>query len=154
MSLGLPLARTFLFTCAAALMTVTTAQANTPLDLGTFKGEVVYVDFWASWCAPCRQSFPWMQAMKDAYGSQGLTVVAVNLDANRADADRFLKQFHPSFEIRFDPQGSLAEKFNVEGMPTSVVVDRHGVVRYTHIGFKSDDRETLENQLRGLLAEK
>jgi cytochrome c biogenesis protein CcmG, thiol:disulfide interchange protein DsbE len=151
---GPGLARRLLLACAVAWLAAATAQANAPLDLSTFKGQVVYVDFWASWCAPCRQSFPWMQSMKNAYGSQGLAVVAVNLDENRADADKFLQRFHPDFEIRFDPQGTLAEAFKVEGMPTSLVVDRHGVVRYTHIGFRPDDREALEKQLRSLLAEK
>ena len=154
MNLGPRIARAILLACVGVVIGAIPAQANTPLDLSAFKGQVVYVDFWASWCAPCRQSFPWMQAMKEAYGSQGLNVVAVNVDASRADAEKFLQQFHPNFDIRFDPEGSLAEKFKVEGMPTSVVVDRHGVVRYTHIGFRPDDRATLENQLRSLLAEK
>jgi thiol-disulfide isomerase/thioredoxin len=154
MLFGPRFARAILLACVGAVIAAPRAHANAPLDLSTFKGQVVYVDFWASWCAPCRQSFPWMQAMKEAYGSQGLSVVAVNVDANRADAEKFLQQFHANFDIRFDPEGSLAEKYKVEGMPTSVVVDRHGIVRYTHIGFRPDDRVTLENQLRSLLAEK
>jgi cytochrome c biogenesis protein CcmG/thiol:disulfide interchange protein DsbE len=66
------------------------------------------VDFWASWCGPCKQSFPWMQTMKDTYDRQGLTVIAINLDLDRADADKFLGQFHPTFEVRFDLKGTLA----------------------------------------------
>jgi thiol-disulfide isomerase/thioredoxin len=124
------------------------------VDIQYFRGRVVYLDFWASWCAPCRQSFPWMQAMKDAYESRGLTVLAVNLDQNRGDADRFLAQFHPSFDVRFDPQGTVAEHFKVQGMPTGLVIDRHGVVRFTHIGFRPVDEAAYENQLREILAEK
>jgi thiol-disulfide isomerase/thioredoxin len=125
-----------------------------PIDVSEFRGRVLYLDFWASWCAPCRQSFPWMQAMKDSYGAQGLTVVAVNLDQHRSDAERFLAKFHPNFDVRFDPQGEAAERFKVQGMPTSVIIDRHGVVRFTHIGFRPVDRATYENQLREVLAGK
>ena len=130
------------------------ADAAPPVDIHDFRGRVVYLDFWASWCAPCRQSFPWMQAMKDTYESRGLTVLAVNLDQNRGDADRFLAQFHPSFDVRFDPQGTVAEHFKVHGMPTGLVVDRHGVVRFTHIGFRPVDEAAYENQLREILDEK
>ncbi len=133
---------------------VASARAATPIDLGEYRGRVVYLDFWASWCGPCRQSFPWMQAMENAYENQGLTVVAVNLDADRADAERFLKLFHPSFDLRFDPSGGEAERFKVKAMPTSLIIDRHGVVRYTHLGFRPVDREAYENQLREVLAEK
>jgi cytochrome c biogenesis protein CcmG/thiol:disulfide interchange protein DsbE len=138
----------------ASLLSAGAAQAAPPLDIKDFRGRVVYLDFWASWCAPCRQSFPWMQAMEKAYQSRGLTVLAVNLDRDRGDAERFLAQFHPSFDVRFDPQGTVAEHFKVQGMPTGLVVDRHGVVRFTHIGFKPVDEAAYEDQLREVLAEK
>ena len=146
-----PALRPVLITC---LLWFTAAYADPPLDLDGFRGRVVYLDFWASWCAPCRQAFPWMQAMKDAYEHQGLAVVAINLDRNRDDANAFLAQFHPSFDVRFDPQGKAAERFKVHGMPTSVIIDRHGVVRFTHIGFRPVDQAAYENQLRGILTEK
>jgi cytochrome c biogenesis protein CcmG/thiol:disulfide interchange protein DsbE len=125
----------------------------TPLDLSTLRGRVVYLDFWASWCGPCRQSFPWMESMKNTYGAQGLTVLAINVDHDRADADQFLKIFHPDFEIRFDPQGSWAEQFKVSGMPTSVIIDRHGVVRFTHVGFWPAQGDVSAQQIQQLLAE-
>jgi cytochrome c biogenesis protein CcmG, thiol:disulfide interchange protein DsbE len=130
------------------------AHAAAAIDLQDFRGRVVYLDFWASWCAPCRQSFPWMQSLKDAYEKQGLTVIAVNLDQDRADAERFLARFHPTFEVRFDPRGESAERFKVQGMPTSVIIDRHGVVRFTHIGFRPVDQAVYEDQLRQVLSEK
>jgi thiol-disulfide isomerase/thioredoxin len=139
---------------AAATNASPAADAMPAVDIQDFRGRVVYLDFWASWCAPCRQSFPWMEAMKNAYQSRGLTVLAVNLDQNRGDADRFLAQFHPSFDVRFDPQGKVAEHFKVQGMPTGLVVDRHGVVRFTHIGFKPVDETVYENQLLEVLGEK
>ena len=124
-----------------------------PLDLTTLHGRVVYLDFWASWCVPCRQSFPWMDAMKKAYETQGLTVISINVDHDRADAERFLKKYNPTFEVRFDPQGAWAEQFKVIGMPTSFIIDRHGVTRFTHTGFWPADSEIASHQIRDLLAE-
>jgi cytochrome c biogenesis protein CcmG/thiol:disulfide interchange protein DsbE len=137
-----------------SVLLTTAANAASPIDLNDFRGRVVYLDFWASWCAPCQQSFPWMQAMKDTYERQGLTVVAVNLDRYRPDAERFLAKFRPNFDVRFDPRGEAAEHFKVQGMPTSVIIDRQGVVRFTHIGFRPVDRAAYEEQLRKVLTEK
>jgi cytochrome c biogenesis protein CcmG, thiol:disulfide interchange protein DsbE len=128
--------------------------AASPFDISTLRGRVVYLDFWASWCGPCRQSFPWMQTLKNTYEDQGLTIVAVNLDADRVDAEKFLNQFKPTFEVRFDPDGRLAEVYKVKSMPSSVLIDRHGVARFTHMGFRPVDGAVYEAQLRELLAEK
>ena len=130
------------------------SHAASPLDTADLSGHVVYLDFWASWCTPCKQSFPWMQTMQSAYAAQGLKIVAVNLDVARADADRFLNQFHPTFDVRFDPEGQLAQYYRVHGMPSSVLIDRHGVTRFTHVGFRPIDGAIYEAQLRELLAEK
>jgi thiol-disulfide isomerase/thioredoxin len=130
------------------------APADASLDLAALRGEVVYLDFWASWCGPCRLSFPWMQQMQDTYAQQGLKVIAVDVDHDRRDAERFLAAFHPSFDVRFDPTGTLAERFKVQGMPTGLVIDRRGVVRYTHIGFRPVDKSEFEGQLRQLLNDK
>jgi len=92
--------------------------------------------------------------MQEAYEGQGLTVVAVNLDQYRGDAERFLAKFHPNFDVRFDPQGQVAARYKIQGMPTGVVIDRHGSVRFTHIGFRPLDRRGYEDQLRMVLAEK
>ncbi len=129
-------------------------QAAAPLDLTGLRGRVVYVDFWASWCGPCRQSFPWMETMKSTYEAQGLAIVAVNLDRDRADANKFLNQFHPTFDVRFDPKGDLAEFYKVHGMPSSMLIDRHGAARFIHVGFRPVDGAVYEAQVRELLAEK
>ena len=92
--------------------------------------------------------------MKAAYENRGLAIVAVNLDQNPADAQRFLAEFHPDFEVRFDPVGKTPQQFKVEGMPSSVLIDRHGNVRYTDVGFRPADSARYETQLRELLAEK
>ena len=139
--------------CVCLLLFAPTRAAS-PFDLGSLRGHVVYLDFWASWCAPCRQAFPWMQSMKDTYEGQGLTVVVVNLDADHADAEKFLHQFRPTFDVRFDPKGELAEFYKIKGMPSSVLIDRQGVPRFTHIGFRPADGTVYEAQLRELLAEK
>lgn len=137
---------------AASLLCSITHAAG--LDLSAYRGKVLYVDFWASWCGPCKQSFRWMQAMNDVYRLQGLTVIAVNLDQDRAAADKFLARFHPTFEVRFDPDGVLAESYKVQVMPSSVLIDRQGVTRSTHEGFRPADDAAYEAQIRQLLAEK
>ncbi len=124
------------------------------LDLAQYRGRVVYLDFWASWCGPCKQSFPWMEAMKDAYAAKGLAIVAVDLDHDRSDANRFLSRFHPGFDVIYDPKGVLAEHFKVQAMPTSVVIDRAGKLRYTHVGFTPADGAAYERQVEQLLSEK
>lgn len=139
--------------CLGVLMSAPSlAQAR--LDLDGLRGQVVYVDFWASWCTPCRQSFPWMKALESAYGSRGLSVVAVDLDHDQADAQRFLRIFQPNFRVIFDPAGTLAQRFNVAAMPTSVLIDRTGKVRYEHAGFLLKERAEYERQIRDLLARK
>src|ERR1022692_1349845 len=91
-----------LVACACALAAAV-SRGSSPLDLNSLHGRVVYLDFWASWCAPCRQSFPWMQVMKQTYERQGLSVIAINLDHDRTDAERFLQRYHPDFVVHFDP---------------------------------------------------
>ena len=135
-----------------ALVSAKAEPAQT-VDLDALHGQVVYLDFWASWCAPCRQSFPWMEEMRQAHQAEGLTVIAVNVDHDRADADRFLRQFQPGFEVRFDPEGTLAQRFKVSGMPTSLIIDRHGSVRFTHVGFWPADGAVAAHEIRALLAE-
>jgi cytochrome c biogenesis protein CcmG, thiol:disulfide interchange protein DsbE len=137
--------------CLAVFVPV---HAASSLDLTGSRGRVVYLDFWASWCGPCRQSFPWMETMKSAYEAQGLEIITVNLDTDRANADKFLKRFHPTLDVRFDPKGELAELYKVQGMPSSVLIDRRGVTRFTHVGFRPVDGPVYEAQVRELLAEK
>jgi len=135
------------------ICTLTTCAEAAPLDVRQWSGRVVYLDFWASWCAPCRQSFPWMQKMGRTYEAQGLTIVSINVDQSRADAERFLMRFPPDFDVRFDPTGSLAEQYKVIGMPTSFILDRHGTVRFTNVGFLPLDEPQYEREIRQLLAE-
>ena len=130
-----------------------TTHAAPALELASLRGQVVYVDFWASWCGPCRHSFPWLQQMQRSYGADGFTVVTINVDHERADAERFLKAFGPTLDVRYDPEGSLAQQYGVQGMPTSFLIDRQGRQRFLHKGFVGSDVPTYEQQIRTLLAE-
>jgi len=122
--------------------------------LSELKGKLVYVDFWASWCGPCRQSFPWMNDMQAKYGARGLQVVGINLDAKRTDADQFLAQLPARFALAFDAKGESARRFAVKGMPTSVLIDPSGKVIAVHQGFRDDERKELEDRLVAALPAK
>ena len=101
-----------------------------------FAGRVVIVDFWASWCVPCRRSFPWLNAMRDKYAADGLVIVGVNLDIERAEADRFLAQYPADFDVYFDVDKQLARQFEVTAMPSSYVIGRDGELVARHLGFQ------------------
>lgn len=115
--------------------------------LSDLRGRVVYLDFWASWCAPCRLSFPWMNEMQARHQGRGLQVVGVNLDAQRADALAFLQQVPARFPVAFDPAGVSPRAFGVRAMPTSVLIDASGRVVAVHRGFHLDQRDRLEASL-------
>jgi thiol-disulfide isomerase/thioredoxin len=122
------------------------------VKLSELKGKVVYLDFWASWCGPCKQSFPFMNEMQAKYQAQGLEVVAVNLDRQRSDADQFLAQVPAHFAVAFDTQGDSARRFAVKGMPSTFLIGRDGKVLVAHRGFKDDDRKELEARIAQALA--
>lgn len=119
--------------------------------LDALKGRVVYVDFWASWCGPCRRSFPWMSEMQRKYGEAGLTVVAVNVDKKREDAAKFLAHTPGAFTIVYDPAGSVASAYDVRGMPTSYLVDRAGRIVAVDSGFREDAKTALESRIKTAL---
>ena len=126
------------------------ADENT-ISLNQLQGSVVYLDFWASWCTPCRKSFPWMNKIQSKYKDKGLVVVAVNLDKSKSKADDFLKEFDRNFIVAFDPEGKTAESYKVMGMPSSYLIDRKGQLHLSHIGFRESDTEKLESKIRELL---
>jgi len=117
------------------------------VDSDSLRGHVVLVDFWASWCGPCRQSFPWLAAMHDRYAAKGLVIVAVNLDKDRARAGEFLEDYRVPFTVAFDPAGKTAEAFQVKAMPTSIIVDRSGAIVMTHAGFDAKKTDAMEAAL-------
>ena len=117
------------------------------LDLSRWEGKVVLVDFWASWCVPCGESFPWMAAMQEKYAARGLVIVAINLDQERAAADRFLGAHPHNFEYIFDPEGRLAEAHALEVMPTSILFDRAGRAVFRHSGFHIEKAAEYESHI-------
>ena len=137
---------------AALLACSSTMAAQPSLDLAQYRGRVVVVDFWASWCKPCRQSMPWLNEMRARYGSRGLVIIGVNVDAERADADRFLRDVPVDFEIVYDAQGELARQFGLQAMPSSFIFDRNGKLTHTLFGFREGRRAEHEEQLQTLLA--
>jgi cytochrome c biogenesis protein CcmG/thiol:disulfide interchange protein DsbE len=121
------------------------------VSLEQFDGKVVYLDFWASWCGPCRQSFPWMNEMREKYADQGLEIIAVNLDADAEDAADFLAEHPASFTVLYDAQGIAPRSYEVKGMPTSYLISRDGQLVARHLGFNVSDKQDMENSIQELL---
>jgi thiol-disulfide isomerase/thioredoxin len=128
------------------------STAEGALALAALRGKVVYLDYWASWCGPCRQSFPWMNEMQTRYRDQGFVVLAVNVDPERAEAQRFLAQQPARFTVAYDPSGDTARVLKLKGMPSSYLIDRDGKIVSSHIGFREAERAPREVEIRALLA--
>ena len=124
------------------------------LNLDNYRGKVVVLDFWASWCVPCRRSFPWMNEMQEKYGDDGLVIIAVNLDNQASDAERFLQQFPAKFSISYDHDRQLVHQYDVEAMPSSFLIDRDGSMIERHMGFKSGKTDEYEAAIVAALGNK
>jgi thiol-disulfide isomerase/thioredoxin len=122
--------------------------------LAGLRGKVVYVDFWASWCTPCRRSFPWMNALHARYGDEGLAVVAINVDARAADAERFLRDTPAQFRVLYDAHGAVPGAYDVREMPSSYLVDRDGTIVLAEQGFHEERKDVVEARIRELLAKR
>jgi len=123
-----------------------------PVSLASLRGTVVYVDFWASWCVPCKRSFPWMNALHDRHRGQGFAIVAINVDKRRPDAERFLRDVPATFPVVFDAAGATPAAFDVKGIPSSYLIDRNGIVVAVEEGFHDEHVAALEARIRALLA--
>lgn len=123
-------------------------------DVPSTRGKVVLVDFWASWCGPCRKSFPALEELHQRYKGRGLVVFGVSVDEDAGAMKRFLQQHSVSFPIARDQAHKLVEAVKVGTMPTSLLVDRHGVIRFVNSGFKGADTEAaLRKQIEQLLSD-
>ncbi|KUR72230.1 hypothetical protein AQZ52_02800 [Novosphingobium fuchskuhlense] len=132
---------------------VTPAKAAAVLDLAKYRGKVVYVDFWASWCGPCKLSFPFMQQLAARYPASDLAVVTINVDRQRAAADAFMRQVRSNLPVIYDATGDLAQAWKVADMPTSLVFDRKGVMRFRHQGFFPGKVREYEGHVAQLVRE-
>jgi len=130
---------------------LTSMDGSHPLDLGELRGTVLYVDFWASWCTPCAKAFPFMNQLDRELKHQGLRVVAVNLDEERSDAEKFLARHSANFTVVTDRKFQCAKGFDVQAMPSSYLVDRAGIIRHVHLGFRSSDSEQIRRLVKQLL---
>lgn len=129
------------------------AEAPVAIDLAAYRGKVVYLDFWASWCGPCKLSFPYMRSLRARYQNRDLEIVTVNLDRNPALAATFLGQVGGGLPVVYDRGGVLARRFSVKDMPTSVLIDRRGNVRFTHRGFHPDRAAEYQQHINQLINE-
>ncbi|HKU85696.1 MAG TPA: TlpA disulfide reductase family protein [Casimicrobiaceae bacterium] len=138
---------------AAPSFALATAAGDT-VELAQLRGRVVYVDFWASWCTPCKRSFPWMNELDARYRDSGLTIVAINVDKRRDDAMRFLRDVPARFTVVFDAEGKTPAVFDVKGMPSSYLIDREGRVAAVEEGFHDERAAVIEQRIRALLDRK
>jgi len=145
-------------TSAAALAGDAPAPGRTVLAPGDFKledyaGKVLVVDFWASWCKPCGKSLPWLSGLAATHVEDGLAVVAVNLDEDLAAAKPMMKELCGDVIVVHDPEGELAGRYKLEGMPSAYVYDRSGKLRASHIGFLPAEADAKKQQILELLGE-
>jgi thiol-disulfide isomerase/thioredoxin len=129
------------------------ADQKAPLRLNAYLGKVVLIDFWATWCGPCKKSMPFLNDLHNQYRKDGFEVVAINVDENTEDALSFLKTYPVDYNLAFNPGGECPGVFNVKAMPSSYLVDRQGKVRMIHLGFRDGDKTIIREQVETLLSE-
>ncbi|MFK8048501.1 MAG: TlpA family protein disulfide reductase [Halioglobus sp.] len=123
------------------------------VKLSEFRGQVVLINFWASWCGPCRQEMPHLDAIHKKYEPLGFTVFGVNVEQDREMADKILRDIPVTFPILFDDDNTVSKLYDVDAMPVTVLVDRNGQVRYMHKGYKPGYEVEYEKQVRALVRE-
>jgi len=129
------------------------SRSGDTVSLAQLKGKVVMLNFWASWCGPCRQEMPLLEQMHKRYSALGFTLVGVNVDANSKDAEEWLSNTPVSFPVLFDRESKVSAMYDVKAMPSTVFIDRKGNVRALHKGYKAGDEGEYLNQIRALLKE-
>jgi peroxiredoxin len=128
-------------------------RAGNSLALADLEGEVVMVNFWATWCGPCREEMPHLEALYQRYSDLGFTLLGVNVEEDSSGADEFLEETPVTFPILFDPENSVSKLYNVVAMPSTVLIDRAGNMRFIHHGYKPGYENDYQSQIRALLRE-
>ena len=129
------------------------AQWLDKVDLTQYQDKVVYLDFWASWCGPCRKSFPWLNSMQQKYQDKGLIIIGVNLDKDIHSAQNFLENTPATFLLYSDPTGAMGKQYQLVGMPSSYLIASDGTINGKHIGFKKSKTAEYEANIVKLLAQ-
>jgi peroxiredoxin len=130
-----------------------TSADNNKLDLSAYRGKVVLIDFWATWCPPCKKSMPFLNSLRNQRLQDGFEIVAINVDEDSEDAKQFLTENPVDYKMAFDPSGDCPKVFEVKAMPSSYLVDKTGTIRKVHLGFRDEDQSMLTEQVSKLLAE-
>jgi peroxiredoxin len=131
-----------------------TANNGSKVTLSKLKGQVVMINFWATWCGPCRQEMPLLEDIHKKYSKMGFTLLGVNVEPDSKAADKWIKQnTKVTFPILYDTESTVSELYNVNGMPSTIFVDRKGNMRLFHQGYKPGDENEYLNQIRALIRE-
>jgi peroxiredoxin len=130
-----------------------TARSGANVSLGQYKGQVVMLNFWASWCGPCRQEMPLLDSIYTKYKRMGFTLIGVNVEPDSKSANDWLKQTPVSFPILYDKESKVSKMYDVAGMPSTVIIDRRGKVRVLHRGYKPGDENEYLDSIRTLVRE-
>lgn len=129
------------------------STAGQQVSLAQFKGDVVMINFWASWCGPCRQEMPLLQSIYQKYKDMGFTLIGVNVEPDAKTANAWLKATPVSYPVLYDPQSKVSQLYQVQAMPTTVIIDRTGTVRYIHRGYVPGDENAYLNSIRALIVQ-
>lgn len=129
------------------------ARGGRQVSLAQYRGQVVMINFWASWCGPCRQEMPLLESIYKRYNKLGFTLLGVNVEPDSQAADEWLKETPVSFPILYDKESKVSKLYEVAGMPSTVIIDRSGKLRVLHQGYKPGDENEYLDSIRSLVRE-
>lgn len=126
-------------------------NSNRTVPFDDFKGQLIYLDFWASWCGPCLESLPFLEYIHQAYQGKGIIIIGVNIDEDRNNGMSFLKTHSISFLNLYDPKGFIGKKLGVKNMPTAFLINKDGNILFKHVGFDKNYSNRLDETISKLL---